>query len=159
MSAHAGDKALRIERSFRAPAQKVFEAWTSPEVMRRWWQAEQGWETSAAAVDLRVGGEVHVVMRDPAAGEEYGGGGAYTEIDPPSRLAFTWHWDGESRQSLIVIDFEETAGAPPSASRTAGWRTRRPCARTSAAGATCSTTSRGPWSASGRKRVGPRHDA
>ena len=101
---------VEIERSFRAPAQKVFEAWTSPEVMRRWWQAEQGWETSAAAVDLRVGGEVHVVMRDPAADEEYGGGGAYTEVDPPSRLAFTWQWDGESRRSLIVIDFEETAG-------------------------------------------------
>ena len=76
--------------------------------MRRWWQAERGWETAAAEVDLRVGGDVRVVMRDPAKDVEYGGGGRYTEIDPPTRLAFTWIWDGETRRTLIEIDFEET---------------------------------------------------
>ena len=56
---------LRMERTFDAPAQAVFDAWTSEEVMRRWWHAEHDWETSEASVDLRVGGEVRVVMRDP----------------------------------------------------------------------------------------------
>ena len=41
-----------------APAQAVFDAWTSEEVMRRWWHAEHDWETTVAEVDLRVGGEV-----------------------------------------------------------------------------------------------------
>ena len=41
---------------------------------------------------------------------EYGGGGIYTEIDPPTRLAFTWIWDGDTRRTLIEIDFEETDG-------------------------------------------------
>ena len=104
-------RAVRIERTFQAPVAKVFDAWTSEEVMRRWWQAEVGWETSAAEVDLRVGGAVRVVMRDPAKDVEYGGSGVYTEIEPPSRLAFTWLWDGDSRRTLIEIDFEEADGA------------------------------------------------
>jgi uncharacterized protein YndB with AHSA1/START domain len=103
---------LTIERTFRAPAERVFEAFTSPEVMRRWWHAERAWETSEAQVDLRVGGAVRVVMRDPAANAEYGGGGRYTEIDPPRRLAFTWLWDDDTTtRMLIEIEFEERDGA------------------------------------------------
>jgi len=101
---------LLIERTFQAPAQAVFDAWTSEEVMRRWWHAEHDWETSEASVDLRVGGEVRVVMRDPAADAEYGGGGRYTEIDPPRRLAFTWLWDDVGTRMLIELDFEEAGG-------------------------------------------------
>lgn len=57
---------LRMQRTYQAPAQAVFDAWTSEDVMRRWWHAEHGWETTEATVDLRVGGTVRVVMRDPA---------------------------------------------------------------------------------------------
>jgi uncharacterized protein YndB with AHSA1/START domain len=101
---------LRIERTFRAPAEAVFDAWTSEEVMLRWWRVEHDWETAEVAVDLRVGGAVHVVMRDPAKDAEYGGGGTYTEIEPPTRLAFTWTWDGDTRQTLIELDFHESDG-------------------------------------------------
>ena len=104
------DMTLRLERRFQAPAEAVFEAWTSEEVLRRWWHTEPGYETSAAVVDLRVGGAVRVVMRDPEKDVEYGGGGTYTEVEPPTRLAFTWTWDGESRETLIEIDFEERDG-------------------------------------------------
>jgi uncharacterized protein YndB with AHSA1/START domain len=107
----SNDKTLRIERTFQAPAERVFDAWTSAEVMRRWWQAERHWETSEAEVDLRIGGAVRVVMRDPVKDAEYGGGGLYTEIQRPARLAFTWNWDGDSRRTLIEIDFEEADGA------------------------------------------------
>ena len=103
--------ALRLKRTFAATPEAVFDAWTSEEVMRRWWQAELGWETSEAEVDLRVGGAVRVVMRDPANEVDYGGGGVYTEIEPPRRLAFTWLWDGDTRRTLIEIDFEERDGA------------------------------------------------
>jgi uncharacterized protein YndB with AHSA1/START domain len=104
------DKTLRVERTFQAPIEAVFDAWTSEEVIRRWWQAERGWDTAEAEVDLRVGGAVRVVMRDPTKGVEYGGGGSYTEIERPTRLAFTWIWDGNTRRTLIEIDFEETDG-------------------------------------------------
>jgi uncharacterized protein YndB with AHSA1/START domain len=100
---------LRMERTFRAGAQAVFDAWTSEEVMRRWWRVEPDWETPVAEVDLRVGGAVRVVMRT-RDGTEYGGGGQYTEIDPPRRLAFTWTWDGDDKRQLIEIDFEERDG-------------------------------------------------
>jgi uncharacterized protein YndB with AHSA1/START domain len=101
---------LRIERTFNAPAQAVFDAWTSAEVMRRWWHAGHDWETTVAEVDLRVGGKVRVVMRDPHNDVEYGGGGQYTEVDPPRRLAFTWLWDDTTKRQLIEIDFEEHGG-------------------------------------------------
>ena len=105
------DHRLRIERTYQAPAEAVFDAWTSEEVIRRWWQAERDWETSEAEVDLRVGGVVRVVMREPNQGAEHGGGGTYTVIERPSRLAFTWTWDGSTRQTLIEIDFEQTGAA------------------------------------------------
>jgi uncharacterized protein YndB with AHSA1/START domain len=106
------NKTLRIERTFQAPAEEVFDAWTSEEVLLRWWRTGHDWETTEAEVDLRVGGVVRVVMRDPSKDVEYGGGGTYTEIDPPNRLAFTWIWDGDTRRTLIEIDFqEETNGS------------------------------------------------
>jgi uncharacterized protein YndB with AHSA1/START domain len=104
------NRTLRIERSYRAPAEAVFEAWTSEEVLRRWWYTEDGYRTSEAEVDLRVGGAVRVVMRDPSKDAEYGGGGTYTEVEPPSRLAFTWTWDDDPTPTLIEIDFSETDG-------------------------------------------------
>jgi uncharacterized protein YndB with AHSA1/START domain len=99
---------LRMERTYQAPAQAVFDAWTSEEVIRRWFHAGHDWETTEAEVDLRVGGTVRVVMRNPHEDVEYGGGGRYTEIDPPNRLAFTWLWDGNDTRQLIELDFEET---------------------------------------------------
>jgi uncharacterized protein YndB with AHSA1/START domain len=104
------DRTLHIERTYHAPAQAVFDAWTSEEVIRRWFHAEHHWETSEAEVDLRVGGAVRVVMRDPEADKEYAGGGRYTEIDPPRRLAFTWLWDDNPTRMLIELDLEERDG-------------------------------------------------
>ena len=60
-------KTLHIERTFQAPAEAVFEAFTRPEVMRRWWHAGHDWETTAAEVDLRAGAGEHEV---PGAGEQ-----------------------------------------------------------------------------------------
>jgi uncharacterized protein YndB with AHSA1/START domain len=101
---------LQMERTFNAPAERVFDAWTSPEVLRRWWHAEHDWETTVAEVDLRVGGALRVVMRDPEKDAEYGGGGQYLEIDRPRRLVFTWYWDGNDTRQIIEIDFEESGG-------------------------------------------------
>ena len=98
---------VRMERTFQAPAKEVFEAWTSVEVLKRWWHAEHDWETPQAEVDLRLGGAVRLVMRNPQDGAEYGGGGEYLTIDAPRRLVFTWRWDDddESKRQLIEVDF------------------------------------------------------
>ena len=101
---------LRMTRTYEAPAAAVFDAWTSEEVMRRWFHAGHDWDTPVAEVDLRVGGAVRVVMRDTDKDVEYGGGGQYLEIDPPRRLVFTWYWDGNDTRQIIEVDFEETDG-------------------------------------------------
>ena len=106
-----GSAALRIERRFHAPAQAVFDAWTSAEVLRRWWHAEHDWETPHAAVDLRVGGAIRIVMRNPVDGTEYGGEGEFTVIAAPRQLAFTWSWDDVPGRQLIELEFTEHDGA------------------------------------------------
>jgi uncharacterized protein YndB with AHSA1/START domain len=101
---------VRIERTFDASAEAVFDAWTSPEVMRRWFHCEPDWETPQAEVDLRVGGKVRVVMRRPD-GTEMGASGEYTLIDRPRRLEMIWTFDDDpSNQQLIEIAFSESAG-------------------------------------------------
>jgi uncharacterized protein YndB with AHSA1/START domain len=103
---------LRIERSFDAPVERVFEAWTSEEVLRRWLHGMRGWETPVAEVDLRVGGRIRIVMRDPAEGEEAGATGEYRVVEPPHRLVFTWVWDDQpERPQLIELEFSERGGA------------------------------------------------
>jgi uncharacterized protein YndB with AHSA1/START domain len=89
----------------------VFDAWTSPEVMRRWFHVAPDWETPEAEVDLRVGGKVKVVMRKPD-GSEAGARGEYTEIDRPHRLAMTWTFDDEpSNEQLLELSFSESEGS------------------------------------------------
>jgi uncharacterized protein YndB with AHSA1/START domain len=101
---------LVIERSYDAPATAVFDAFTHEDVMRRWWHARSDWTTSEASVDLRVGGAVRVVMRD-TDGDSHGGGGHYTAVDRPHRLAFTWTWDRDERETMIEIVFAESGGS------------------------------------------------
>jgi uncharacterized protein YndB with AHSA1/START domain len=102
---------IRIERTFAAPAREVFAAWTSAELLRRWYPPGADWSTPIAEVDLRVGGRLRLVMRSPT-GEEAGGSGEYREITPPTRLVFTWTWDRADIAAgvqLIEVDFTEHA--------------------------------------------------
>ncbi len=102
---------VRIERAFAASAEEVFDAWTSPEVMRRWLHPAQDWETPEAEVDLRVGGAVRVVMRRPD-GTEIEARGEYRLIDRPHRLVMTWTFgDDPANEQLIELSFSESAGS------------------------------------------------
>ena len=103
---------VRIQRTFAASAEDVFDAWTSPEVMRRWFHCEPDWGTPEAEVDLRVGGKVRVVMRKPD-GSEVEMRGEYTLIDRPRRLVMTWTFDDDpsKTQQLIELSFSESEGS------------------------------------------------
>jgi uncharacterized protein YndB with AHSA1/START domain len=102
---------VRIERTFDAPAEEVFDAWTSPEVMKRWFHCAPDWGTPEAEVDLRVGGKVRVVMRRPD-GSEVEAGGEYTLIDRPQRLVMTWTFDDDpSNRQLIELTFSESGAS------------------------------------------------
>jgi uncharacterized protein YndB with AHSA1/START domain len=102
---------VRIERAFAASADDVFDAWTSPEVMRRWFHVASDWDTPEADVDLRVGGKVRVVMRRPD-GKEVEAQGEYTLIARPHRLVMTWTFeDDPSNTQLIELSFSESEGS------------------------------------------------
>jgi uncharacterized protein YndB with AHSA1/START domain len=102
---------VRIERTFGAPAEDVFDAWTSPEVMRRWFRPGPDWDTARAEVDLREGGKVRVVMRR-LDGTEAGAEGEYTLIDRPHRLMMTWTFDDDaSNEQQIELSFSEAGGS------------------------------------------------
>jgi len=102
---------LRIERTFAASAEDVFDAWTSPVVMRRWLHCAPDWDTPEAEVDLRVGGKARVVMRRPD-GTEVEARGEYTVIDRPRRLVMTWTFDDDpANKQLIELSFSEAEGS------------------------------------------------
>ncbi len=103
-------RVVRIERTFEASAEDVFDAWTSEEVIGRWFIPQDGWQEPSAEVDLRVGGKIRVVMRD-SNGEPVGAEGEYTLIERPHRLAFTWTFDDDpSNQQMIELEFTERDG-------------------------------------------------
>ena len=104
-------RVVRIERTFAASPEDVFDAWTSPEVMRRWFHCAPDWDTPEAEVDLRVGGQVRVVMRRPD-GTQASAQGEYTVIDRPHRLVMTWTFDDDpSNEQLIELSISETEGS------------------------------------------------
>ena len=102
---------VRIERTFAASAEEVFDAWTSAEVMRRWLHCEPDWTTPEAEVELRIGGHVRVVMRRPD-GSDASMHGEYVLIDRPHRLVMKWTFHDEpSNEQLIELSFSESDGS------------------------------------------------
>ena len=87
MSDQSG-RVVRIERTFDATVEDVFDAWTSPDVMCRWFHCDSAWDTPVAEVELRVGGKIRVVMRRPD-GTEVEAQGTFTLIDRPHQLGMT----------------------------------------------------------------------
>lgn len=109
------DQTLRMERTFSESPEEVFDAWTTPEVLERWWAAGDDWQGLPAEVDLRPGGRLRLRMRNPE-GQEFAGGGEYREVDRPRRLVYTWTWedmpDSPNADSLVTVEFHgEDGGA------------------------------------------------
>lgn len=108
---------LRLTRRFDAPRERVYAAWTDPALLRQWWAALQGWDTSVAEVDLRPQGRYRLSMRNPDEDAEYTVVGEYVEVRPPERLAYTWTWEGDaeimrgSEATLVEVDFLDAGGA------------------------------------------------
>ena len=107
------ETSLRIERSFDAPREQVFDAWTNPEVLRRWWAVHPDGSTPVAEVDLRVGGRYRLTMQHPD-GSRHTVGGEYREIVPPSLLVYSWRWeqggDEEGHTSTVTVSFHDRDG-------------------------------------------------
>jgi uncharacterized protein YndB with AHSA1/START domain len=102
---------LRLARSFPAPRERVFRAFTVPAQMVKWW-GPAGFTVPACTMDLREGGAWHTVMRAPD-GKDHVVSGVYREITPPERLVFTWAWDeagARGHETVVTIELFATPG-------------------------------------------------
>ncbi len=104
------DTAIVLTRVFDAPRLLVFDAWTKPELLMRWYGA-RGWILVGCEVDLRIGGCWRFVSRGPD-GTQMAQGGVYREIVPSDRLVYTESFDEQSYpgESLITHVFVEQRG-------------------------------------------------
>jgi uncharacterized protein YndB with AHSA1/START domain len=87
------DTQILITREFDAPRDLVWKAWTTPELIKRWWNAKRG-EVTVAEVDLREGGSWRYAMVTDEGGQEVAFHGTYREIVPNERLVSTEVFEG-----------------------------------------------------------------
>ncbi|HEU5219784.1 MAG TPA: SRPBCC family protein [Gemmatimonadales bacterium] len=104
------DREIAMSRSFNAPRPLVFEAWTKPELLKRWLTGPPQWSLVVAEVDLRVGGRYRYVWRNANTGMDMGMGGVYREITVPERIVATEKFDeawysGEAVGTLVFIEY------------------------------------------------------
>jgi uncharacterized protein YndB with AHSA1/START domain len=103
------DDQILITREFDAPSELVFKAWTTPQLVKRWWSGQRGAVTSAE-IDLRVGGMWRYVM-EASAGFEVAFHGEYREIVPNERIVTTEVFEGmPDAQAVDTITFAEVDG-------------------------------------------------
>jgi uncharacterized protein YndB with AHSA1/START domain len=87
------DREIVVTRQFNAPRAMVFDCWTKPELLKRWYGAE-GWDLTHCEMDLRVGGKWRFVSRGPN-GMEMGSGGIVRELSPPGKIVTTEKYDAD----------------------------------------------------------------
>lgn len=107
-----GDREILVTRTFDAPRAMVFEAYTRPELLKRWLGAHAGWSLDVCEVDLVVGGAYRWIWRGPD-GAQMGISGRYLELAPPDRLVCTEKFDDAwyPGEGMVTVDFIEEAGA------------------------------------------------
>jgi uncharacterized protein YndB with AHSA1/START domain len=101
----SGDREILMTRLLNAPRHLVFDAFTKPELIKRWLTGPPGWEMVTCDVDLRVGGKYRYVWRN--AQGDMGMGGVYKEIVAPERIVSTEKFDqawyeGEAIGTLVL---------------------------------------------------------
>jgi uncharacterized protein YndB with AHSA1/START domain len=103
-----GDLTLELERTVPASREAVWKALTEPDELARWW-GPAGFTTPGIELDLRPGGAYRFAMRPPE-GEPFHLSGEFTEVEPPSRLTYTFVWEPpnpDDRETLATISLGE----------------------------------------------------
>jgi uncharacterized protein YndB with AHSA1/START domain len=103
------DEQILITREFNAPKELVYKAWTTPELVKRWWNARRG-EVTIAEIDLRIGGAWRYVMVTDD-GFEVGFHGEFREIVPNERIVATEVYEGmPDAEAVNTVTFAEADG-------------------------------------------------
>jgi uncharacterized protein YndB with AHSA1/START domain len=103
------DREIVVTRTFDGPARLVFEAWTTPELLMKWWTPKSfGITFISCEADVRTGGTYRFVMGHPDFDQPMAFVGRYLEVDPPNRLV----WTNEEAEdgSVTTVTFEERDG-------------------------------------------------
>ncbi len=104
------DRELVVTRTFHGPAHVVFQAWTKPELIKRWWTPKSfGISFVSCEADVRTGGTYRFVFSHPSAPQPMAFFGRYLEVTPPKRLVWT-NEEGEGPGAVTTVTFEEKAG-------------------------------------------------
>jgi uncharacterized protein YndB with AHSA1/START domain len=103
------EREIMMTRAFAAPRNLVFDAFTKPELVKRWLLGPPGWSMPVCEIDLRVGGAYRYVWRHDRDGTTMGMGGVYHEIVAPKRLVTTERFDeawypGEAVGTLVLVE-------------------------------------------------------
>jgi len=102
------DREFVLEHTFRAPAARVFAAYTTPELVAQWW-AQPGSAMTVEAMDVRPGGKWRFVQRTPA-GKEAAFSGEYLEVKPVTRLVYTFQAEGQGPPLTATVELDERNG-------------------------------------------------
>ena len=98
------DTQILVTREFDAPKHLVYKAWTTPELVKRWWNAKRG-EATIADIDLRVGGAWRWVMVTDD-GFEVAFHGEYRELIPNERIVYTEVYEGAPGGGAVLVTLE-----------------------------------------------------
>src|SRR4026209_1580740 len=101
------ERELVVTRTFNGPARIVFEAWTKPELFKRWWVPKSmGMSLRSCEMDVRVGGKYRLAFDGPQAAEVFG---RDLEVVPSSRLVWT-NDEGGDGGAVTTVTFEDKGG-------------------------------------------------
>lgn len=103
---------LVLRRTYAAPRQRVFDAWTKPELAMKFLGTGDV-TVPEVRMDVQTGGSFSIVMLMPD-GERWNVRGTYREVRPPERLAMTWRWEEDKPEdehdTLLTLEFNELDG-------------------------------------------------
>jgi len=98
---------LRLERVIAAPPERVFDAWTTPELLAKWFGPSDAIPLVSAEVDARVGGSYRLELADPS-GARHVVFGVYRAVERPRLLSMSWAWESpgwKDRESRVTVEF------------------------------------------------------
>ena len=97
---------LSIKQTFSATASRLFACFTQPELLNQWHAPGESM-TTKSEVNLTVGGDYRIAMMDPE-GKTHTAVGVFKEIDEPSKLVYSWRWEGsEDSDTLVTVEFKQ----------------------------------------------------
>lgn len=96
---------LSMTKTYNGPADLVFDAWTNPQIIKKWFSPDGKWAVDVAEMNISVGGKYRIAMRAPdnRTWEVYG---QYKEINPSKKLVFTWNTE-DVKETVVTVDFKD----------------------------------------------------